>query len=112
MDVADYLNSINWAEWIHSSCLELYTEEIKEELNLYELIKCYDADEFYSPFMGKVKLKFKENYIRVESQYNYVNIYSYNYDKKDDVNNLYHVLWPSKELYKKYPFEVYSAWIE
>lgn len=105
-------------------CLELYTEpETKEpvvkenlttatkELNLCELLKGYEGEEFYSPLFGPCELRrVKEHTIVLE-------------DRREKLGGeLYQegyacfggeiMLYPSRALYEQYPLDAYAAWMK
>lgn len=99
-------------EWI-----EPYTKEKSDmeekELNLYELLKGCEREEFYSPTFGKIKFV---EFINRTCLFTVVNA--------DDIEIilLHNGKWcsdskvisvfPSEKLYEKYPFDAYLAWME
>lgn len=90
----------------------------EKELNLCELLKDCEGEEFFSISVGKVTFK---------AIYNYDDTHPVRTIRKDAVGNEYNVnfyfdgrrnnaglqdLYPSEDLLRKYPLDAYSAWIE
>ena len=128
------------AQWFLESMLEPYTDEKgkdteesgnnseipnqnkepmeENKLNLCELLKGCEGEEFFSISVGKVTLK---------AIYDYDNTHKVRTIQKDAVGNEYNVnfhsdgrrnnaglqdLYPSEDLLRKYPLDPYSAWME
>lgn len=75
----------------------------KEKLNLCELLRNCEGEEFYSLIDGEVKLRQLTDEIMCRDEVMYLLSCSL-----DGVILLY----PSRELYEKYPLDAYSAWME
>ena len=105
-------NKVNVSE----SDLEIYEEEI----NLVELLKGHEEEKFYSPMFGEVKfIGIVENVC--EKLYlvkiKYFEYGSYDCEYTIESNGCGSkggrcILYPTEELYLKYPLNPYLAWME
>ena len=81
------------------------------KINLTELLKGCEEEEFYSRCFGPLKfINIREDNILIFRKKNSeVILYPFNgkYDTYGEVD-----LFPSKELYEKYPLDAYTAWME
>lgn len=105
--------------------LELYTEENKEtmeekELNLCELLKGCEGEEFYLLDCGNATLDgIQTNNSRGDS-IKFLSLHSTNFDSGTIIINPNGkrkvfgsaILYPSRAFYEKYPLDAYSAWME
>ena len=83
----------------------------EKELNLCELLKDCEGETFYSDVFELViltKVNLVGNFLTINWNRLELNLYS----NGSKVKGNRCVLWPSKELYEKYPLDAYSAWIE
>ena len=86
-------------------------EILEKELNLCELLKGCEGETFYSDVFELViltKVNLVGNFLTINWNRLELNLYS----NGSKVKGNRCVLWPSKELYEKYPLDAYSAWME
>lgn len=88
----------------------------EKELNLVELLKDCEGEEFYSHSYGNVILEdivVSEQYPMVVRPMGYDNIRREAYYPNGKISKYGHTdLFPSRALYEKYPLDPYSAWME
>lgn len=100
--------------WVHKSDIESYIETEnnmeEKELNLCEILKGYEGEEFYYLLSGKKVIldSIKYGIISIKTSDNGANLLPNSAAIKGGIELLY----PSKELYEKYPLDAYSAWME
>lgn len=99
--------------WVNVLSLKPYTEETMEEkeLNLCELLKGCEGETFYSDVFELViltKVNLVGNFLTINWNRLELNLYS----SGSKVKGNRCILWPSEELYEKYPLDPYSAWME
>lgn len=95
--------------------IEPKSDNIEEkELNLCEILKGHEEEEFYSPIYGNVKISIEESKIKMRGKYNYMHLSfnGCNYNHKDYCDFLPCLIFPSYDLYLKYPLDTKKAWDE
>lgn len=102
--------------------LEPYTEEKNDmeekELNLCELLKDCVYENFYSPICGKCEYKesFEDSETMLfeavkEEEHGGHQSLIFDAEGRNNEHGIC-LLFPSKDLYEKYPLDAYSAWME
>lgn len=97
--------------------LKLYTEPKnmeEKELNLCELLKGCEGEEFYSPAFGNIQLEeIEDNNLIFKEDYN-EEVDELIQTDREGVHsfNGMPIIYPSRALYEKYPLDAYAAWME
>ena len=100
------------AEEIADKCIEPVKEHFEKELNLCELLKSLNkGDKLYSRCFGTIKFDcIRDNNTIILRDTQGLIIFYYSNGKHCEHGEV--DVYPSRELYEKYPLDAYSAWME